>query len=233
MYDPHHLLSALDKHTAPILTLFAIAMVFQTIAMVSAVRVSARDKAISIPLFCTCFWFAHDFGFVVRFHEWFVTYDHWFLKAFWVGLLSAMLLELVFFAQAIKYGRKEYLPKATPVQFGLVVAAGAVASVLGWEWFKYLADDPLYQAAASLTLFALPLTGASQIMKRGSFAGQTTVIWGSFAAMVPFWWGVTIGYFGGGFRSWQYIALGAVTFAMFVVMTVVVARGRAREVTTA
>lgn len=228
MYDPHSLLSSLDKHPVPILSLFAAAMILQTIAMVSAVRVQSQEKAISIPLFCTFFWFAHDFGYVVRFHEWFVTYDHWFLKAFWIGLFSAMILELFFFAQAIKYGRKEYLPNGTTQQWGLIVAVGAVASIIGWEWFKYLADDPLYQAAASLTLFALPLTGASQIMKRRSFVAQTPVIWGSFAAMVPFWWGVTIGYFGGGFRSWQYISLGVVTFLMFAAMTVVVARGRAR-----
>lgn len=226
MYEPHALLRTIDHHTLPILTLFGLAMVCQTIAMVDAVRVSAREQVISIPLFCTYFWFAHDLGYVVRFHAWFVTYDHWFLKCFWVGLLSAMLLELVFFAQAIRYGRKEYLPNATTFQFALVVAAGAIASVVAWEFFKTIVDDPLYQVAASLTLFALPLTGAAQMMRRRSFAGQTVALWGGFTAMVPLWWAVTVGYYG--FRSWQYVALGVVGFLMFAAITVVVARGRAR-----
>jgi hypothetical protein len=113
MYDPLDLLHRIDEHTAPILVGFTIAMVFQTIAMVTAVRLTAREHWISIPLPCTFLWFAHDLGFVVRFDDWFATYDHWFLKLFWVGLLSALLLELVFFAQAIRYGRQEYLPNGT------------------------------------------------------------------------------------------------------------------------
>jgi len=219
VYDAQDLLDRIDAHTLPILVLFGLAMVCQTIAMVSAVRVSAREQVISIPLFCTFFWFAHDVGCVVRFHDWFVTYDHWFLKCFWVGLLSAMLLELVFFAQAIRYGRSEFLPKATERQFALLVAVGALAWIVGWEFFKRLADDPLYQAGAALTLFALPLAGTAQMLRRRSLAGQTVAVWGGFTAMVPLWWAVTVYYYGEGFRSWQYVSLGCVTFVMCATVT--------------
>jgi hypothetical protein len=226
MYDANELLDTIDTHTVPILVLFGLAMVCQTIAMVSAVRVSAREQVISIPLFCTFFWFAHDVGYVVRFHEWFVVYDHWFLKCFWVGLFSAMLLELVFFAQAIRYGRKEFMPQATERQFALLVAGGAIAWIVGWEFFKLLAADPLYQAAAALTLFALPIAGVAQMLRRRSVAGQTVAVWGGFTAMVPLWWAVTVYYYGDGFRSWQYVSLGVVAFVMFVAVTTYVARAR-------
>lgn len=226
MYDAHDLLDTVDAHTVPVLVLFGLAMLCQTIAMISAVRVSAREQVISIPLFCTFFWFAHDVGYVVRFHEWFVVYDHWLLKCFWVGLFSAMLLELVFFAQAIRYGRKEFMPNATQRQFAIVVAGGALAWIVGWEFFKLLADDPLYQAGAALTLFALPIAGTAQMLRRRSVAGQTVAVWGGFTAMVPLWWGVTVYYYGDGFRSWQYISLGAVAFAMFVAVTIYVSRAR-------
>lgn len=219
MYGAQQLLGVIDAHTVPVLTLFGLAMVCQTIAMVSAVRVSARDQVISIPLTCTFFWFAHDVGYVVRFHDWFVVYDHWFLKCFWIGLFSAMLLELVFFAQAIKYGRKEFMPQASERQFAALVAVGAVAWILGWEFFKLLADDPLYQAGAALTLFVLPIAGAAQMLRRRSVAGQTLALWGGFTAMVPLWWGVTVGYYGQGFQSWQYISLGVLAFAMFLAVT--------------
>jgi len=226
VYEPQDLLATIDTHTLPILVLFGLAMVCQTIAMVTAVRVSAREQVISIPLFCTFFWFAHDVGYVVRFHEWFVTYDHWFLKCFWVGLFSAMLLELVFFAQAIRYGRKEFLPQASERQFAALVAGGALVWIVGWEFFKRLVDDPLYQAAAALTLFVLPIAGIAQMMRRRSVAGQTVAVWGGFTAMVPFWWAVTVYYYGDGFRSWQYVSLGAVAFVMFLGVTVFVARAR-------
>ena len=224
MYDAQDLLATIDAHKVPILVLFGLAMVCQTIAMVTAVRVSAREQVITIPLFCTFFWFAHDVGYVVRFHDWFVTYDHWFLKCFWVGLLSAMLLELVFFAQAVRYGRKEYLPQATPRQFGALVAGGAVAWIVGWEFFRRLADDPLYQAGAALTLFVLPIAGVAQMLRRRSLAGQSVTVWAGFTAMVPLWWLVTVYYYGDGFRSWQYVSLGVVAFAMFAAVTTFVVR---------
>lgn len=226
MYDAQELLATIDEHTLPILVLFGLAMLCQTIAMVSAVRVSAREQVISIPLFCTFFWFAHDVGYVVRFHEWFVTYDHWFLKCFWVGLFSAMLLELVFFAQAIRYGRKEFMPNATERQWALVVAGGALAWIVGWEFFKLLAADPLYQAGAALTLFVLPIAGTAQMLRRRSVAGQTVAVWGGFTAMVPLWWAVTVYYYADGFRSWQYVSLGVVAFVMFAAVTTYVARAR-------
>jgi len=229
MYDARDLLETIDAHTVPILVLFGLAMVCQTVAMVSAVRVSAREQVISIPLFCTFFWFAHDVGYVVRFHEWFVTYDHWFLKCFWVGLFSAMLLELVFFAQAIRYGRREFLPNASQRQFALLLGAGAVAWIVGWEYFLLLVNDPLYQAGAALTLFALPIAGRAQMLRRRSVAGQTVALWGGFTAMVPLWWTVTVYYYGDGFRSWQYVSLGVVAFAMFAAVTFFVARVRATQ----
>jgi len=226
VYDAQELLATIDADTLPILVLFGLAMVCQTVAMVTAVRISAREQVISIPLFCTFFWFAHDVGYVVRFHEWFVTYDHWFLKCFWVGLFSAMALELVFFAQAIRYGRGEYLPQATPLQFALLVAGGAVAWIVGWEFFRRLVDDPLYQAGAALTLFVLPMAGGAQLLRRRSMVGQSVTVWAAFTAMVPLWWSVTVYYYGDGFRSWQYVTLGVVAFAMFLVVTTFMARAR-------
>ena len=75
----------------PILLGFGLAMVLQTIGMVTAVLMTRREGWISIPLPCTYLWFAHDLGVVVRFDTWFNEIYHWFLKLFWVGLLSALI----------------------------------------------------------------------------------------------------------------------------------------------
>src|SRR2546430_15029288 len=82
MYDGRELLWRIDHHTAPILIGFGLAMVFQTLLMVSAVRGAARDPHISIPLFCTFFWFAHHLRRGVPLHTWFPTHDHLVLKCF-------------------------------------------------------------------------------------------------------------------------------------------------------
>src|SRR5215213_5637085 len=152
MYEPQLILDALDTHTIPILLGFGLAMVFQTIAMVTAVLMTRREGWISIPLPCTFLWFAHDLGVVVRFDTWFHDYDHWFLKLFWVGLLAAFLLELVFLAQASRVGRKEYLPGGTQAQWNALLFGGAATVVLCWEYQKTIWDDPLSQALAATTL---------------------------------------------------------------------------------
>jgi hypothetical protein len=229
MYDAQQLLHQIDDNTAPILIGFALAMVCQTIFMVDAIRIGARERVISIPLFCTFFWFAHDVGCVVRFDDWFNTYDHWFLKAFWLGLVSAMLLELVFFAQAIRYGREELLPTWTSRAFAVLIAAGALGTIVAWEYLKAVMDDPLYQASPALTMLALPLTGAALMVRRRSVVGQTVTIWAAFTVMATCWWTTTIWFYEGFFRSWQYIVVGVATVLGGAALTYVVARLRRDE----
>ena len=229
MYDAHELLARIDDHTAPILIGFGIAMVFQTILMVSAVRVAARDRHISIPMFCIFFWFAHDLGCVVRFDTWFHTYDHWFMKCFWVGLLSALLLEFAYFAQIFKYGRQEYAPSWTPAQFAALIGAGVVVAVVAWEYLRSFLGDPLYLAGPAPTMVAYVVFGVALYLRRRSAVGQTVVMWGSFTCMVVAWW-VTVGiWFTGAFRSWQYIAMGIVCFVGGLVMTARIAHDQSQS----
>jgi hypothetical protein len=223
MYDPQAILRAIDAHAIPILIGFGLAMVLQNIAMVTAVVMTRREGAISIPLPCTYLWFAHDLGVVARFDTWFNTYGHWFLRLFWVGLLTALLLELVFLVQAIKVGRREYLPDGGTAQWAAFVVAGAVAFVVLWEYLKQMWGDPLYQAAPAITLFVLPLATTALILRRRSAVAQTPVIYGCFAAMVLLWWGVTARFYGPFFTTWQYLTVGAGAFAMLVGVTILVA----------
>jgi hypothetical protein len=226
MYEPHAILDAIDRDTLWILLGFGLAMVLHNIAMVMAVVMTRREGWISIPLPCTFLWFAHDLGVVARFDTWFNVYDHWFLKLFWLGLLTALILELVFFAQAIKVGRAEYLPDGTQAQWTALVVGGAVAFVVVWEYMKIVWDDPLYQAAPAITLFLLPLATTALLLRRRSAVAQSPVIYGCFAAMVVLWWGVTVGYYGGNFGSWQYILTGVFAFVMLISVTIAVARMR-------
>ncbi|MFJ9390496.1 hypothetical protein ACIRON_16850 [Nocardioides sp. NPDC101246] len=212
MYDPQTILAAIDSHTLPIMLGFGLAMVLQNIAMVTAVVMSHREHWISIPLPCTFLWFAHDLGVVVRFDTWFNTYDHWFLKLFWVGLVSAFLLELVFLAQAVRYGQKEFLPRGSRAQWATLVLAGAALTTLCWEYQKTIWDDPLYQALASTTMYVIPLFVVPLVLRRGSAVAQSPIIYGCFAGMVILWTAVTAGAYGDAFRTWQYLASAVAAF---------------------
>jgi hypothetical protein len=219
MYDPQFILNAIDNDTVPILLGFTAAMILQNVAMGTAVLMTHREGWISIPLPCTFLWFAHDLGVVVRFDTWYSDYDHWFLKIYWVGLLTALLIELVFLWQAYKVGRKEYLPKGTQAQWGGLLAAGTVIVVLCWEYQKTIWDDPLYQALASTTMYLIPLAVVPLVLRRRSAISQSPVIYGCFAAMVILWWGVTAGAYGEAFRTWQYLASGVVAFATLAALS--------------
>jgi hypothetical protein len=219
MYDPQLILDAIDHHTVPILLGFGFAMVLQTIGMVTAVVMTYRQGWISIPLPCTYLWFAHDLGVVVRFGTWFNKIDHWFFKLFWIGLLSALLLECVFLAQAIRVGRKEYLPRGTQAQWTALLLAGQALFILCWEYQKTIWDDPLYQALASTTLYVIPLAVVPLVLRRRSAIAQSPVIYGCFAGMIPLWWGVTAGAYGQGFRTWQYLLSGIVAFMTLSALT--------------
>lgn len=212
MYDPQYILNAIDNDTVPILLGFSAAMILQNLAMATAVVMTHREGWISIPLPCTFLWFAHDLGVVVRFNTWYNDYDHWFLKIYWVGILTALLIEVVFLWQAYKVGRKEYLPNGTPAQWGALLAAGAAIVLLCWEYQKTIWDDPLYQALASTALYLIPLAVVPLVLRRRSAISQSPVIYGCFAAMVILWWAVTAGAYGDAFRTWQYLASGVVAF---------------------
>lgn len=219
MYDSALILRALNHHTVPILVGFGLAMVLQTVGMVTAVVMTRRERWISIPLPCTYLWFAHDLGVVVRFDTWFNKVDHWFFKLFWFGLLSALLLECVFLWQAMRVGRKEYLPRGSQTQWNVLVLTGALLFVLCWEYQKTIWDDPLSQALASTTMYVIPLAVVPLVLRRRSAIAQSPIIYGCFAIMVVLWWAVTAGAYGQGFRSWQYLLSGVAAFLTLSALT--------------
>lgn len=232
MYSADELLQHIDDHTLPIVIGFTTSMIFQTIWLVSAARVAKRDQLYSIPMFCTFFWFAHDLGCALRFHRWFDTYDHWFMKIFWVGLLSAVFLELFFIAQIVKYGRKEVAPTLTQQQWTWAVVACAIGWVLAWEYIRFFTEEPLYFGGTPLSMFVYLFFATGMYLRRRGSAGQTVLMWQAFVGIVVAWW-VTVGiWFTAEFRSWQYISLGVVSTIGGVFMWRVVARDKARPRTT-
>jgi hypothetical protein len=222
VYQAPELLSRIDEHRWLILSAFAVAMIFQWIWLIDCVRVGRRDRAYSMPLFCTFFWFAHDTGCVARFNEWFNTYDHWYLKCFWLGLLTAAVLELIFFAQVLRYGRAELLPMLGQRAFAGVLVLGVVVSAVTWELLKELLGDPLYQASPALAMLSYPIFGAALMFRRRSAIGQSVTMWANFTAMTVCWFIASAIWFGGGFRSWQYLGAGVVAALGGAVMTYLV-----------
>ena len=226
MYGATDLLARIDDHAVLIMAGFGLAMVFQTIWMVDALRVARIEKRYSMPLFCTFFWLAHDSGCVARFDEWFNVHDHWYMKLYWVGLLSAVCWELLYLSQVVRYGREEIMPWASPWVFLLILGAGVVTSVVTWEFIKTGFADPLYQASPVITQVSYPVFGLMMLLGRRSAIGQTPRMWWSFTGMCVAFVPTSVVFFGPYFQTWQYVASGVVAIVGGAVMAIVVARMR-------
>ncbi|HEX5786107.1 MAG TPA: hypothetical protein VFY35_15365 [Burkholderiaceae bacterium] len=233
MYDPQVLLQQIDAQKWLVMTLFGVDSLFQVWWLSDAVRVAKRDRAYSIPLFCTLFWFAHDFGCVVRFQDWFFVYDHWYLKLFWGVLLLANLLEWFFLWQVHRYGREELAPDLSPRGFGWLLAAGVLLALVAHELFKGSFGDPLFQLDPTLTMIVYPAFGAAMLLRRRSARGQTPRMWWNFTAMTALFHLTTYLCFGPAFQTVPYVAAAVVATLGGVAMAWVVAQPRWRYATVA
>ncbi|MDT7657040.1 MAG: hypothetical protein QOF38_1755 [Pseudonocardiales bacterium] len=222
MYDPAQALAMVDLHRWPLLTLCGLAMVANYVWFIEGYRVVARERLYSLPLFCTFFWFAHDLSVVYRYDTWFHHFDHWFPKLWWGALVLTVLFELAFLGQAARLGRPELLPGSTPMQFGLLMAAGAGSAVVVWELLKWVLDDQLYLLMFGVAVGAYPLFSVPLLLRRRSAAGQTPLMWVSYTVLAACYFTATALWLGDGFRDWRWLLFGAGCIAAGPVMTYVV-----------
>jgi len=228
MYDAQDLLGRIDANMWKVLLSFGIDSIFQVWWLTNAVVVARRDRAYSIPLFCTYYWFAHDFGVVVRFNEWFNVYDHWYLKLFWLVLLMANILEWFYLYQVYRYGRMELHPRSTPRSFAALLGVGLLFTLVTHEFFKYAFGDPLFQMDPTLTMLAYPAFGAAMLLRRGSSRGQSVTMWWTFTAMTAGFHVIAYTWFGPAFQSIYYVAAATAATVGGVAMTFVVASSKWR-----
>jgi hypothetical protein len=141
------------------------------------------------------------------------------MKLFWLGLLTAVILELIFFSQVIKYGKDELFPGISTATFVVGLIVFQIATSVAWEYFKYVMGDPLYQASPTVTLISYPAFGAALMLRRRSTIGQSVTMWWTFTAMSVAWQATLWTWYGPAFRSWQMIAGGIVAIAGGLAMT--------------
>jgi hypothetical protein len=133
----------------------------------------------------------------------------------WVGLLGAVILELLFFRQAWRYAQAEFASGLPRPAFGALLAGGVVSAVVIWNAVKYgLGDvsapgnDDIYAFAFGLTIAIYPPLGIALMLRRGSAVGQSVGMWLAFCTVPIGWFAATTLYYGPMFRTWQWIALG-------------------------
>jgi hypothetical protein len=212
MYTAHDFLTRIDDHKWPVLIVCAFAMIGNYIFFIEAFRVARRDKIVTIPIFCTMFWFAHDLSFVYRVDDWFTDIDHWYVKLFWVALVFTVTFETVYLAQVLRYGRGELLPDASPQQWLALLVVGQIGVCVCWEGVKFVFDDPLYAGSFGIANLSYPLMGVAMAVRRRSMAGQTPIIWIGYLILVVCWSSANFLWFPDAFRSTQWVLLHSCSF---------------------
>jgi hypothetical protein len=224
MYEIAPVLAALDANTWRVIALCGVAMICNYTWFFAAVRQGLRDETVPIPVFCTLFWLAGDFSMVLRFERWFYEIDHWYPKLFWAALLLTVLCELVFLRLTLRFGRKEMAPTLTQPQFTALVLAGVVTMFVAFELIKSWIGDPLYINYFHLANLVGPAFAAPMVVRRGTRAGTSPLIWGAYTLMVASWFTATALWFGDAFTTRGHFVLYALCTASAAAMFVLVHR---------
>ena len=215
MYDAHEVLRAIDAHTVGIFGFLVVSVGGMYLWFGEGLRVARRDGVYAFPAAVTLFYLAHDTSLVVRFDKWFGVYDHWFLKLWWAALVLTSVLEVLCLRQVWRYGRAELAPNLSRRAFGCALVGAFVCTALLWYAVKYAlienagAGDDLFMFSFGATVLFYPPFAIALMLRRGSSAGQTVLMWLGFTGIGVGYFGATIVYFPPPFRSWEWIALGA------------------------
>ncbi|MET0545772.1 MAG: hypothetical protein ABWZ40_05645 [Caulobacterales bacterium] len=224
MYDTQRVLASIDRNMWSVLALCGMAMILNYTWFFAAVLRGFRDQTVPIPVFCTLFWLCGDGSMVLRYDHWFNDIGHWYVKLFWLALVFTVACELVFLYMTLRFGRKEMAPSLTQPQFVAVVLGGLVTMAIAWELIKSLMGDELYINYFHLANLVGPVTGAAMVLRRGTQAGTSTLIWGAYTGMVACWvTACALGY-GPVFATPLFIALYVVCTLSAAAVTYIVSR---------
>jgi hypothetical protein len=187
-----------------------LALVFNLLYFGAALYGGFKHRTYTIPLAGTLLFIPHNLLYVLMFDKWFYGYDHWFPKLFWIGLVFTNLLEFGFLFQALRWGREELMPQASPVVFRAVTLAGLAGTSVAWIYIKHVLADDLWFFTFRFTVwlalaFVIPL-----MLRRNSSAGQSRFLWLCFLGMTASYW-CAVYPLDPFFRSPSWLALGAIT----------------------
>ncbi len=211
MYDAAAVLAAIDAQPVPILLLCAAALAGNALYYYECMRLGFKEQAYGMPLVGLFFFIPHDMHYVLLWEKWFVEFDHWFLKLFWIGLVVTATAAWVFLWQAIRYGRRELVPALGQRAFTLLVFAGLAAGSVAWWSVKSVLQDELFLFAFGFTAFWCAPFGMALMLKRRSRLGNSPKMWMGYTAIPLFYWLATVIYLPDAFRSPVWIALGVVS----------------------
>lgn len=217
--DPSIVFEALDANLVPVIALASLAMIGNYIWFAGAIMAQKRDKVFAIPLFLTFFWFAHDSSYVLRYRDWFQTYDHWFPKLFWALIIVTVAFEVYYMAQTLRLGKGELAAGLTELQFRIGFFMSLAAMYIAWIWIHQSMDDPIYLDIFALTVLSYPSLAIALMLRRGDRRGFNGVMCSGFLMMTVCYFAASTFFFGPYFQRIEYVLVGAASLITGIAMT--------------
>lgn len=220
-YDPHATLAAITDNAVPVVLIGGVSIVAMWVFFIEAARMSRRDRVAPMALWMTALWWPHDGNYLLRFNDWFDTYDHWFMQLFWFAIIVTFVSETIYVAQTIRYGRDELSPGQSQGWHTVRVLGAVTAGVISWSLLKGSLDDPLFLLSFMGTLlWGLP-SSMALLTRRRSAVGQSLLEWQAYCVMTFCYSIASIGFFEDDFfHSWQYVGICAAACIWSVVVVV-------------
>ena len=127
-YHVETTLSNIDAGVTRLLVLGALALICNFVYFGTAAYLGFKHKLYTMPLIGTLVFIPHDLHYVLLYDKWFNVYDQWFMQLFFAGLIITNVLEMIFFYQVLRWGRKEILPQVSQRAYVAIIFA-ALAGV--------------------------------------------------------------------------------------------------------
>jgi hypothetical protein len=220
LYDTHEALANADRNMIPLLVFAGLAFVGLWTQYIHGAIVGLRHRTFSVPPGTNMFNIAHDVHFAFLFSYFFFEIDHWFAKAFYLGLLTFIPFELFQHYLTLKHGRQELFPRLTRRQFVAVyLALQAGAVVLFHFLFAHVfLVEPKLDALLMVTVSWATLNTIPHyfplLLRRQSRRGSSMLIaWGMLIGC-GLWFFPTLPLLHEAFLSPAYIAMTVLVFAM-------------------
>lgn len=219
-YDPQEALANADRHMVPLLLFAGVAFAGLWAQYIHGAIVGVRDKTYSVPLATNMFNIAHDCHFVFLFGYFFHTIDHWFAKAFYIGVFTFVPLELFQHYLALKYGRKELFPELSQARYVAVYLAMQAGAVIVFHFlFAHVflvqpkVDALLMVTVSWATVNTIPHYFPLLRRRRTRRGSSMIIAWGMLLGC-GFWFFPTLPLLHPAFLSPAYIAVAVLVYAM-------------------
>ncbi|MGQ0530803.1 MAG: hypothetical protein ACT4PG_13560, partial [Panacagrimonas sp.] len=173
-----------------------------------ALRLGFRDRLCAMHLSGLFLFIPHDTDYVLLWEKWFVEYDHWFLKLFWVALVFTVLAAWAFLFPFLRYGQREWMPQVSRPTFIALVLGGLLMSTGVWLALKSVLQDELFLFAFGLTGFWCAPFGMGLMLRRGHRGAQSAAMWIGYTAIPVFYWIAAALYLGPYFQSPVWLVMG-------------------------